>query len=287
MVRQARLEGVTRHEVGSVPPQKDGSNRVVRQKASKLGISSVFASAPMVGSGPGETGSRRERAACRRRRCSGAGSRAPAGPRRCGHDAGTAEPRRARGAAGGARTERAWDAPGPLFPRVPARARPRSVQSLRARSLQLAHDRELTRRQAVAVRRSLATAQAHLAQTLRSLYKRGPAGSRGDPARRHLGRPAGLRSRQPEPRGAGRSPDDRRPEAKAGAGPGGRGATARARPALATARRSAEAAAAYFAGVASERSRTLSHCVRGATSPRSRSPGSMPWPAGPSAARRR
>ena len=193
MVRQARLEGVTRHEVRSLPPQMDGRNRVVGQKASKLGVSSVFQSAPMVGSGPGETGSRREGAACRRRRCSRAGSRAPAGPRRCGHDAGAANPCGARGAAGGARTKRAWNAPGPVFPRARLANARSSVESLRARSLQLAHDRELTRRQVAAVRHSLATARAHLAQTLRSLYEQGRPDP-GDPARRHLGRPAGLRS---------------------------------------------------------------------------------------------
>jgi 3D (Asp-Asp-Asp) domain-containing protein/septal ring factor EnvC (AmiA/AmiB activator) len=53
-----------------------------------------------------------------------------------------------------------------------ARAR-ESVESLRAHSARLAQDRELTRRRAGAVRRSLATARRRLAQTLRTLYKQG------------------------------------------------------------------------------------------------------------------
>ncbi len=53
-----------------------------------------------------------------------------------------------------------------------ARARG-SVESLRARSARLAYERELTRRRAAAVRRSLTNAQRRLAQTLRSLYKQG------------------------------------------------------------------------------------------------------------------
>ena len=80
MVRQARPKGVTRHEV------RDPSTRSGRPQPGTVGKSpanSAFPGRlvvhrPVVRSGPGETGSRRERAASQRSRAAGLASRARA-----------------------------------------------------------------------------------------------------------------------------------------------------------------------------------------------------------------
>ena len=258
MVRQARPEGVTRHEVGSLAPSTDGRNRVVSENTSKLGLSEGLSryswyGPPLVRRGAGGNGRRTAVAVVAVIAAGLLPTLGSASQRATPHARAAAL--RAQRAAVARREHRAVLV---LYAVESDLAKARGdLATLRARAAVVAREREVVRRRAAAVRRSLEVARERLARELRSLYEQGQP----DPVAILLGATsidqatAGIDNLRRVARANRRLIAELKRKRSTLAVLEAR-LRARDR-ALAAARRTARAAAARFDGVARDRLRTL------------------------------